>query len=212
MPESIAVGITGASGAAYALRLLTWLLQHGHPVQLLISKAGRIVLHQELDLCLPAQPAAVAALLTARFGAMPGQLQVYGEQDWNAPLASGSGAPKAMVIVPCTVGTLGAIASGLSDNLLHRAADVCLKERRKLVLVVRETPLSAIHLQNMLTLTHAGAVILPACPGFYQRPADINALIDFLVARILDQLGLSQSLLPRWGEPQFGLALQGGEC
>lgn len=199
MPNPIALGITGASGACYAVRLLRWLLHAGYPVQLVISKAGRLVLHQELDLALPAQPQAVAQVLHDYCAAPVGLLRVYGDQDWNAPLASGSGAPSALVIVPCTVGTLGAVAHGLSDNLLHRAADVCLKERRKLILVVRETPFSAIHLQNMLTLSHAGAIILPANPGFYHRPTGLTDVVDFIVARILDQLQLPHQLLPRWG-------------
>ncbi len=196
---TIALGITGASGACYALRLLCWLLHAGYPVQLVISKAGRLVLHQELDLALPAHPQAVAQALADHCAAPAARLQVYGEQDWNAPLASGSGAPDALVVVPCTVGSLGAIAQGLSDNLLHRAADVCLKEQRKLILVVRETPFSAIHLRNMLTLSQAGAVILPANPGFYHRPATLDGVVDFIVARILDQLHIPHTLLPRWG-------------
>ena len=135
-----------------------------------------------------------------RFNAEVGQVEVFAREDWNAPIASGSSAADAMAICPCTVGTLGAIAAGLADNLIARAADVMLKERRKLVLVPRETPLSTIHLANMLALAQAGAVILPPAPGFYNDPKSIADLVDFVVARVLDQLGVEHTLQPRWGE------------
>ena len=128
------------------------------------------------------------------------RLRVFGREDWMAPWASGSGQPGPLVICPCSTGTLSAIATGASNNLIERAADVALKERRKLILVPRETPYSEIHLQNMLTLTRMGAVILPASPGFYHEPQSIQDLIDFIVARILNQLGIEQQLMPAWGK------------
>jgi 4-hydroxy-3-polyprenylbenzoate decarboxylase len=198
-PETVTVAWTGASGMPYGLRLLQCLLAAKVRVYLLYSSAAQIVAKQELTLALPAQPAAAAALLGERFGADPGQLTVFGREDWMSPIASGSNSADAMAICPCSLGTLGAIAAGLADNLIERAADVMLKERRPLVLVPRETPLSAIHLENMLKLARAGAVILPPCPGFYGNPQSIGELVDFIVARILDQLGVSHALGPRWG-------------
>jgi 4-hydroxy-3-polyprenylbenzoate decarboxylase len=134
------------------------------------------------------------------FGAQEGQLAVYGRDDWNAPLASGSNPPDAYVICPCTMGTLAEVAAGMARDLVARGADVVLKEGRKLILVPRETPFSAIHLENMLKLTRAGAVILPPNPGFYHHPQDVQGVVDFVVARILDQLGVPHQLVARWGE------------
>jgi 4-hydroxy-3-polyprenylbenzoate decarboxylase len=198
-PETITLAWTGASGMPYGLRLLQCLLSAKVRVYLLYSSAAQIVAKQELELALPAQPAAAALLLAERFGSRPGQLTVFGREDWMSPVASGSNPADAMTICPCSLGTLGAVAAGLADNLIERAADVMLKERRPLVLVPRETPLSAIHLENMLKLARAGAVILPPCPGFYGHPQTIDELVDFVVARILDQLGVNHSLGPRWG-------------
>ena len=185
----------------YGLRVLQCLLQAKVRVYLLYLSAAQIVAKQELDLAVPTQPAAAAALFAGRFGADPGQLTVFGREDWMSPVASGSNPADAMAICPCTLGTLGAVAAGLADKLIERAADVMLKERRPLVLVPRETPLSAIHLENMLKLARAGAVILPPSPGFYGRPEAIGDLVDFVVARILDQLRVSHTLGPRWGAP-----------
>lgn len=196
----IAVGITGASGSAYALRLLESLLSAGEEVQLMISQAGQIVLKMESDLDLPSQPQEAERVLTDYFKATPGQLHVYGRQQWMAPVASGSNPPRAMVVCPCTTGTLSSIACGASNDLMERAADVALKERRKLILVVRETPFSEIHLENMLRLSRMGVVIMPANPGFYNKPETLQDIVDFMVARILDQLEVPHSLLPRWGE------------
>ena len=198
-PGTIALAFTGASGLPYGLRLLDCLLAANARVCLLYSPAAQIVARQELDLTFPTQPAAAAAFFAQRYGAKPGQLTVFGREDWFSPVASGSNPPDAMAICPCSMGTLGAIASGLADNLIERAADVMLKERRRLLLVPRETPLSAIHLENMLKLSRAGAVILPPAPGFYGRPQTIDDLVDFVVARILDQLGVEHTLGPRWG-------------
>lgn len=195
----IVLGMTGASGADYGLRLLQCLLERDWPVHLLLSKAAQIVIHMETDLRLPARPRAIQQTLVEHYRCAPKQLQVFGQDEWTAPPASGSALTRAMVVCPCTTGALAGIANGNSDNLLERAADVTLKEGRKLILVVRETPLSIIHLENMLRLARAGAVILPANPGFYYRPATVAELVDFIVARILDQLDIPHELLPRWG-------------
>jgi len=196
----ITLALTGASGMPYGVRLLECLIAAQCDVALVYSQAAQIVAHQECDLVLPVQPREATRQLAQRFGARDGQLEVYGRDDWMAPIASGTNAADAMAICPCTVGTLGAIASGLSDNLIERAADVMLKERRALVLVPRETPLSTIHLANMLKLAQAGAVILPPAPGFYGRPHSIEDMIDFVVARVLDQLHVAHTLGPRWGK------------
>ncbi len=197
--NAITVAITGASGTAYALRLIEQLLAAGRDVWLLYSQAAQVVLKMEDGIELSARPAEAEQQLSARFGAAAGQLRVFGRQQWTAPVASGSNPPEAMVVVPCTTGTLGSIANGICDDLIDRAADVMLKERRKLILVVRETPFSSIHLENMSRLDRAGAIIMPANPGFYQQPRSVADLVDFMVARILDQLGVPNQLLPRWG-------------
>ena len=194
-----ALAITGASGAPYAVRLLEQLIERGAPVDVMISAPGQIVLGMETSLKLPGRPAEIQRALSERCGAAEGQLRVFGREEWTAPLASGSNAPRAMVVCPCTTGTLASIAAGTSSNLIERAADVTIKEGRKLLLVPRETPFSAIHLENMLKLARLGVVILPPSPGFYQRTSSINDLVDFVVARILDQLGMENDLAPRWG-------------
>jgi flavin prenyltransferase len=196
--RTVTLAITGASGAQYGLRLLECLLAARCRVYLLISNAAQVVLATETEMQLP-EFAQWPDYFGSRFGVTSQQLQIFSRDDWMAPVASGSSAPTSMVICPCSTGTLSAIACGASNNLIERAADVVLKERRQLILVPRETPYSQIHLENMLTLTRMGAVILPASPGFYQRPARIEELIDFIVARILDQLGIEQHLLVRWG-------------
>ncbi|MFT3929616.1 MAG: flavin prenyltransferase UbiX [Spongiibacteraceae bacterium] len=197
--RTVTLAITGASGAQYGLRLLECLLAAKCRVYLLISDAARVVLATETDVQLP-EFGRWAEFFSARFSVQPQQLQIFSRDDWMAPVASGSSAPTSMVICPCSMGTLAAIAAGMSNNLIERAADVALKERRQLILVPRETPYSQIHLENMLALTKMGAMVLPASPGFYQRPTRVAELIDFVVARILDQLGIEQCLLARWGE------------
>ncbi|MGH9886063.1 MAG: flavin prenyltransferase UbiX [bacterium] len=199
-PETVTVAFTGASGMPYGVRLLECLLGAGIRVYLLYSQAAQIVARQEMALSLPARTRDAAEFFCTRFGAAPGQLQAFGREEWFAPVASGSNPADAMVVCPCTMGTLAAIAAGMADNLIERAADVALKEARKLVLVPRETPLSAIHLENMLKLSRAGAIILPANPGFYHHPQTAQDLVDFVVARILDHLGVKHELMPRWGE------------
>jgi 4-hydroxy-3-polyprenylbenzoate decarboxylase len=194
------VAFTGASGMPFGLRLLECLFHAGVHVDLVYSAAAQLVARQECDLTLPSQPREATRLLGERYGARDGQLTVYSRDDWMAPMASGSNPGDAMAICPCTMGTLGAVANGLADNLIVRAADVMLKERRLLVLVPRETPLSTIHLENMLKLARAGAVILPPAPGFYTHPQTVADLVDFVVARVLDQLGVPNTLLPRWGD------------
>jgi 4-hydroxy-3-polyprenylbenzoate decarboxylase len=199
-PQTITLAFTGASGMPYGLRLLDCLLVARCRIYLVYSPAAQIVARQECELVLPQQPREAARVLSARYGAAEGQLTVFGREDWMACVASGSNPADAMAVCPCTMGTLGAIAHGLADNLIERAADVMLKERRPLVLVPRETPLSVIHLDNMLKLARAGAVILPPAPGFYARPQAISDLVDFVVARVLDQLGVPHALGPRWGD------------
>ncbi|MDR5867084.1 flavin prenyltransferase UbiX [Halomonas koreensis] len=196
----VTVALTGASGAQYGLRLIEALVAADREVWVMISKAAHLVIATETEAELPARPERLAEALAERSGARPGQIRCFGREDWMAPVASGSGASSAMVICPCSTGTLSAVACGASNNLVERAADVALKERRQLILVPRETPLSAIHLQHMLDLTRLGAVVMPAAPGFYHRPATLEDLVDFIVARILNQLGIAHRLMPRWGE------------
>lgn len=200
MSQAIAVAMTGASGAQYGLRLIECLLQAGREVQLMISQAGQVVINMETNLELPSGSTEAARYLGRHFACEEGQLQVFGRQQWLAPVASGTSPPEAMVICPCTTGTLASVANGICDDLIDRAADVALKEKRPLILVVRETPFSAIHLQNMLTLAQAGATVLPANPGFYFRPQSIEEIIDFVVARVLDHLQVPHQLGARWGE------------
>ena len=198
--KTITLALTGASGLPYAMRLLECLLQSGQRANLVYSQAAQIVAKQELDFTLPSRPQDAEKILTERMGQFSGELRVFGRDDWYAPMASGSNPGDAMVVCPCTMSTLGKIAGGISDDLIARAADVMLKEKRTLILVPRETPFSAIHLENMLRLAHAGAVILPPNPGFYHHPQSVQDVVDFVVARILDHLGVAQTLMKPWGE------------
>lgn len=200
MSKTICLALTGASGMPYGIRLLECLLAAGCHVQLLYSQVAQVVARQEMDLELPARASDTQALLRERYCALPGELKVYGRDEWFAPVASGSNAPDAMVVCPCSMGTLAAIAQGLASRLIERAADVVIKEGRKLILVPRETPFSVIHLENMLRLARAGVVILPPSPGFYHHPQRVDDLVDFVVARILDQLGVPHALMARWGD------------
>lgn len=203
----ITLAYTGASGALYGLRLLHALLTTEHQVYLLISAAARVVLATEQNLHIAADlhiaKTELLAYLEAQYGGMtqvvPEQLLICDKEDWFSPVASGSAAPKKMVICPCSVGSIAAIAHGLSDNLIERAADVVIKERGQLLLVVRETPFSTLHLENMYKLSQIGVTIMPAAPGFYHQPQTIDDLVDFIVARILDHLAIDQQLTPRWG-------------
>lgn len=228
MKRNIVLGITGASGAIYAVRLLDVLVRSGCDVQLSISPAGQAVLKQELGLevdldrfrledLLPdarrgtrsvsttkAECAVLAEILDRPATQDPapsrGTVAYYSYRDLLAPMASGSSLTGGMVICPCSGGTLSAVAHGASENLIHRAADVHLKERRKLILVPRETPLSIVHLDNMRRVVEAGAVVLPAMPGWYHGVQSLGDLVDFVVARTCDQLGVEHALMRRWGE------------
>ena len=194
-PLPIVMAVTGASGAPYAVRLLESLVVARQPVQLIVSDHGMRLLRTETDV-------GTVAELRARVGAAAwdAHVTVFDDGDRGAAPASGSARNRGMVICPCSMGTISAISQGTSRSLVERAADVALKERRALVVVPRETPYSAIHLENMLRLTRAGAVVLPASPGFYHRPAQIGELVDFVVARVLDHLGVEHALARRWGE------------
>ncbi len=199
MEKTISLAWSGASGAQYGIRLLECLLQSNQQVFLMLSKPARIVLAEETDLRLPARSSETGRVLRKMFSVPEERLKVFGPEEWTAPVASGSAKIDAMVICPCSMATVSAVAVGASRTLIERAADVMLKERRKLVLVPRETPFSAIHLENMLRLARAGAVILPANPGFYDQPESVEDIIDFVVARILDQLDIPQQMLRPWG-------------
>jgi 4-hydroxy-3-polyprenylbenzoate decarboxylase len=193
----IFLGVTGASGAPYAERLLHALAAADCEIGLTASRSGIEVLATELyrDPSLPREE-----VLSRFVGDASAQVTVYGDDDFGSPYASGSARVDAYVICPCSMATVGTIASGAMQNLIHRAASVALKERRKLVLVPRETPLSSIHLRGLATLNDAGAVILFAAPGFYHGPTSIDDLLDFLVARALDQIGIEHTLSKRWGD------------
>ncbi len=201
-PDRIILAITGASGAQYGLRLLECLLGAKREVYLMISQPAQVVIATETDFGLPGRTDEQQIFLSEYFSTSDGQLHVFGRDQWMAPVASGSNTARAMVICPCSSATLSSVANGASRDLIERAADVMLKERRQLILVHRETPVSSIHLENMLKLSREGVVIMPASPGFYHQPTTTEELIDFLVARILDQLHIEHSLIPRWGEPQ----------
>lgn len=195
----ISLAITGASGVQYGFRLLEILLQKNHTVYLMVSKAAQVVIGMETDVTLPGRCKDMQTFLAEKYNCEKQQLYVFGEDEWTAPTASGGGLVDAMVVCPCSMGALSAIATGASNNLIERSADVMLKERRKLILVPRETPYSDIHLENMLKLSRMGSVILCANPGFYNKAETIDDLIDFVVAKILDQLDVEHDLQPRWG-------------
>lgn len=200
MKRHVAVAITGASGAIYGLRLIEELLAAGCRVSLLISRAGFIVLKEECGLEWTGDELALNAVLQGHFKAAPDSLTFYGDNNFYSPLASGSSAADAMVVVPCSMGSLARIAAGLSGNLLERAADVMLKEGRPLLLMPRETPLSAIHLENMLKLARLGVAIIPPMPGFYGHPQTVADMVNFVVSRVLERLGVENRLAKRWGK------------
>ncbi|AZN37191.1 flavin prenyltransferase UbiX [Iodobacter ciconiae] len=199
--KTITLAFTGASGLPYGLRTLECLLAAGCTVHVLYTQAAQIVAKQELGETWPSRAADLAVHFRQRYGVVDkSKLQVFGQQEWFAPMASGSNPGDGMVVCPCTMGALSAIAVGASDNLLERAADVMIKEGKKLVVVPREAPFSVLHLENMLKLAKLGVVILPPNPGFYHHPKTIADLVDFVVARILDQFQIPHQLMPRWGE------------
>ena len=195
----ITVAMTGASGAQYGLLLLKVLIKKGYKVNFLVSKAAKLVLAMETKVKIPNSKRSMKSFLVDYTGSASEQIEVFSQEEWTSSVASGSGEKSPMVIVPCSTGTLSAIATGACNNLIERSADVCLKERRKLILVVRETPLSNIHLENMLKLSKSGVIILPASPGFYHIPKTVDDLIIFIVARILNQLDIDHDLMPKWG-------------
>jgi 4-hydroxy-3-polyprenylbenzoate decarboxylase len=198
----IVLGLTGASGAPYAVRLLQVLCRAGRTVHLSMTPSGSDVLRQELGLDASADRLDAAVL----GGPGPGKIITHHHADFTAGIASGSFPTAGMVVCPCSMSTLASIAHGITSNLITRAADVHLKERRKLVLVPRETPLSLVHIENMAAVTRAGAVVLPASPGWYHRPRSTEDLVDFVVGRICDQLGLPNDLIRRWGVDSEGPA------
>ncbi|HXH71453.1 MAG TPA: flavin prenyltransferase UbiX [Mariprofundaceae bacterium] len=197
--REVIVAITGASGAAYGLRLIRRLADAGLFQHILLSSAAKIVLRQECDVELPESPSDCGRALAEHLQIDAQRLAFPSLTDWFSPTASGSSGIRQMVVIPCSMGTLARIAGGMSDNLIERAADVILKERRQLILVPRETPLSSIHLENMLKLSRLGATLIPAMPGFYHRPASIEAIIDFVVDRVIDHLQINNTEAPRWG-------------
>jgi len=197
--NDLVLAITGASGSAYAVRLLEVLVASGRTVHLLISSAGTIVIHRELGREIDLDHFSIRQLLPTISDEHASLVHFHLGNDFMAGIASGSFPTDGMVICPCSMGTLASVAQGLSSNLIHRAADVHLKERRRLIVVPRETPLGRIQLGNMKTLADAGAVILPAMPGFYHNPQSISDLVDFVVNRICDQLGVPMELTSRWG-------------
>jgi len=202
----VLLGISGASGGLYGVRTAELLLSHGARLHVVVTETAWQILGQELpveagaDATVPAGLPARKRWLAGRLRAAPDAFSLHAEDDFGIPFASGSNPPDAMIIAPCSMGMLGRIAHGTASSVLCRCADVAIKERVPLVLVPRETPFSAIHLENMLTLSRAGAQILPACPGFYHRPATVGEMVDFVVDRILSRIGIDAGLVPRWGE------------
>ncbi|AUD78209.1 aromatic acid decarboxylase [Kangiella profundi] len=197
--KAITLAVTGASGAPYALRLLEQLSHHYDTVYLMLSSAARVVFATEVGVQVSKAPSVIEKELTGHLGIAEGKIKAFASDNWMSPVASGSSAPKQMIICPCSTGTLSAIAHGASDNLIERAADVVLKERGQLLLVPREMPYNTIHLQNMTKLSEMGVTIMPASPGFYNEPKTIDDLVDFVVARILDHLDIDHTLGHRWG-------------
>lgn len=193
--RDVLVAITGASGAVYADRLLRVLCPLVPRVGLVISPEGAEIAATELGWGVDFDALQISGICEE----VKTRLHLYRPDDFNARYASGSAAPDAMIVLPCTIGTAGHLAAGLNDNLIHRAAGVCLKERRPLVLVVRESPLSLVDLRNLVTLAEAGAIIMPASPSFYSQPKDITEMVDFFVVRVLDQVGLRAPHPGRWG-------------
>ena len=195
MEKEWIIGITGASGAVYGMRLIHFLLSKGYPLHIIITEAGWRVIKEELDWKVNRRQ----ELLAQQFGHYHADWHYHPIQDIGAIIASGSYNTAGMVIMPCSMGTLASVAHGLSDNLMERAADVMLKEGRKLIIVPRETPLHAVHLNNMLTLAQMGVRIIPAMPAFYHKPQNLDAIIAFMVGKVLDNMGISHELYRRWG-------------
>jgi 4-hydroxy-3-polyprenylbenzoate decarboxylase len=193
------IAITGASGAPYGLKLLQELVKGGHTVSLCMSREGISILHDETGLMLKGSETDIQNILERTLHVEKGQFRYFEEENLYAPIASGSSKVDAMIVIPCSMKTLASIAHGFASNLIERAADVMLKEKRKLIIVPRETPLSAVHLRNMLSLAELGCHIIPAMPAFYHHPKKIEDMVDFIVGRVMDSLGLENDLSPRWG-------------
>jgi flavin prenyltransferase len=194
------IGITGASGSAYGLRVLEVLVAAGHTVYVSVTRDGMHILNDETGLALKGSETDIQNALVKHLGAREGQVRYFDEDNMYAPIASGSAKVDGMAVIPCSMKALSSLANGFASNLIERAADVTIKERRKLVIVPRETPLSTIHLRNMLSLAEAGCHIIPAMPAFYHRPRNIEDLVDFIAGRVLDALGVENDLSPRWGQ------------
>ena len=194
------VGISGGSGAPYTRRVIEGLVEAGHDAKIVVTDAGRRVFEIELGIALTGDPAADTQILTDNLdlSSGSGSIELFDQRNVAATIASGSYECAGMVVVPCSMGTLARIATGISSNLLERAADAALKERRRLILVPRETPLSLIHLRNMTAVTEAGAIVMPAMPGFYHLPQSVDDLVDMIAGRVLDGLGVDSNLRKRW--------------
>ena len=203
--KQITLAITGASGAIYSLNLLRQLAEHYQQVHLMISDAARIVLATEAEVKLPESPSKIEAALTEYCESEPEVINVYSKENWYSPVASGSSAPKQMVICPASMGCISAIATGASNCLIERAADVVIKEKGQLIVLPREMPFSTIHLKNLLTLSELGVTVMPAAPGYYKKPNTIDDLADFVSARVLNHLGIENDLIEPWGYKQSGL-------
>ena len=204
LDREITLGITGASGALYAINLLKHLVKYYNKVYLVISDAGRVVLATELGINLPESPLKIQEVLVKYCQSSLeqnsiGNIEVFSKENWFSPIASGSAAPKQMVVCPASMGCVSAIANGASNNLLERAADVVLKEKGQLILLPREMPYSTIHLKNLLSLSEMGVTIMPASPAYYNKPQSLDDLADFVSARILDHLKIDNELVPAWG-------------
>lgn len=198
--DTVTLGVTGASGSGYFLRLLQSMVDANVKVYLLLSEAAQIVLKTEVGEDWPTEIKSLNTFLVQRFNSKEGQVTALTSKDWFSPVASGSSAPKKMVVCPCSCGTLASIAQGLSNNLIERAADVVFKERGQLIVMPRETPFSTLHLKNMLTLSELGATVMPLAPGFYHQPTTIEELHDFMVARVMDHLQIKHQASKRWCE------------
>lgn len=193
------IAITGASGASYGMRVLQALVTGGHNVYLTITGDGLHILNDETGLMLKGSETEIQYALEKHLSAKEGQLRYFDEDNLYAPIASGSSPVDGMVVIPCSMKALSSMAHGFASNLIERAADVTIKEKRKLIIVPRETPLSTIHLRNMLALSEAGCHIIPAMPAFYHHPKKISDMVDFIAGRVLDALGVENKLSPRWG-------------
>ena len=196
--DTVTLGVTGASGSGYFLRLLQTMVDANVKVYLILSEAAQIVLKTEVDEDWPTDIEQLNEFLVTRFNTKKDQVVALAAKDWFSPVASGSSAPKKMVVCPCSCGTLASISQGLSNNLIERAADVIFKERGQLIVMPRETPFSTLHLKNMLTLSELGATVMPLAPGFYHKPATIDELQDFMVARVMDHLEIKHQISKRW--------------